>query len=140
MKTKPNTYVRFNRFPRRIVVPLSRLFFLRAVSGAFSMTGIQGIVHVYIYQEASLSMCVCVKPSFSSLFPISILIQLFKFSLSMIMRTRPRLWRQSELACQFARPAQSLRYRWKSYVYIHLYIHVFILFSSMYTLISLSIF
>jgi hypothetical protein len=57
-------------------------------------------------------VCVCVKPSFSSLFPISILIQLFRclevvktFSLSMIMRTRPRLWRQSELACQFARPA-----------------------------------
>jgi hypothetical protein len=39
MKTKPNTYVRFNRFPRRILVLLWHLFFLRAVSGAF-MTGI----------------------------------------------------------------------------------------------------
>jgi hypothetical protein len=50
-------------------------------------------------------MCVCVlKLSCSSLFPISILIQLFRclevvntFCLSMIIRTRPRLWRQHNI-------------------------------------------
>ena len=75
-------------------------------------------------------VCVCVKLSFSSLYPISILIQLFRclevvntFCLSMIIRTRPRRWRQSELACQFVGGKV-------------IYIHVFILFSSMYSFIS----
>jgi hypothetical protein len=40
MKTKPNTYVRFNRFTRTNCSTSLALILSRAVSGAFSMTGI----------------------------------------------------------------------------------------------------
>jgi hypothetical protein len=100
--------------------------FLRLYLLKFSMMKHQNIFQITCEHSTrnppSLTlMCVCVlKLSFSSLFPISILIQLFRclevvntFCLSMIIRTRPRLWRQSELACQFVGG--------KLYIYMYLF-------------------